>query len=190
MKKIMMLALSAALVLSLYACSSAQAKRDDLTESPTDSVVSQAAELSEEDTFMKAIFQNIMSSDQYTEWKKMNPESEFEEKLDGSTITFTVKNEYKSDDFDEDEITNDKPVLNGEYVFTHDGDYIVYTSQDADRLSNPLLVYVEIAILNRYDMTFVEANEYLYNNPDNTYYVVDKEANTVKIYAAAKWNIE
>ena len=55
MKKIMMIALSAALVLSLYACSSVQAKGDDSTESPTDSVVSQAAELSEEEIVRQAV---------------------------------------------------------------------------------------------------------------------------------------
>ena len=53
MKKMMMIALSAALVLSLYACSSAQT--DDSTESPTDSVVSQAAELSEEEIVSQAV---------------------------------------------------------------------------------------------------------------------------------------
>ena len=38
--------------------------------------------------------------------------------------------------------TNDKPVSAGEYVFTLDGDYVVYTLQDAAHLSNSFLVYV------------------------------------------------
>ena len=143
-----------------------------------------------EDTFMKAIFQNLMSNDQYTEWKKMNPEAKIVEKLDGSTVTFTVTGGLDIDNMDDEDFTNDKPVIAGKYVFTHDGDYVVYTSQDAKHLSNPFLVYVETAILNYYDLTFVDANEYINNHPNNTYYITDKETNTVKMYAASKWNID
>ena len=143
-----------------------------------------------EETFMKAIFESLMSNDQYTEWKQMNPEATIEEKLNGKTITFTVTSSLNTDDMDEEDFTNDKPVSSGEYVFTLDGDYVVYTSQDAAHMSNPFLVYVEIAILNHYEMTFPEANEYLNNHLDNTYYIVDETNNTVKIYAAAKWNID
>ena len=120
----------------------------------------------------------------------MNPESEFEEKFDGSKIIFTVKNENKSDDFDEDDITNDSPVLSGEYVFTHEGDYVVYTSEDAGHMNNAFLMQVMIAICDYYEMSFVDANEYLAENPENTYYIVDNEANTVRIYAAAEWKIK
>ena len=142
------------------------------------------------ETFMKAIFENLTSNDQYTEWKKMNPEAKIEEKLDGSTITFTVTSDVDYGDMDDEDFTNDEPVIAGEYVFTLDGDYVVYTSQDSKHLSNPFLVYVETAILNYYDLRFVDANEYINNHPDNTYYIKDTNANTVKIYAASKWNID
>ena len=39
-------------------------------------------------------------------------------------------------------------------------------------------------------MNFVTVNEYIAAHPDNTYYIVDKKANTIKMYAAAKWNMK
>ena len=146
-------------------------------------------ETTKEDTFMKAIFESITSSDRYKEWKQMNPESQFEEKFDGSKIIFTVKNDNKSGDFDEDDITNDNPVLSGEYVFTHEGDYVVYTSEDAGHMGNAFLMQVMIAICDYYEMSFVDANEYLADHPEKTYYLVDNEADTVRIYAA-EWKIK
>ena len=142
------------------------------------------------DTFMKTIFEDITSSDQYKEWKKMNPEAKITEKLSGSTITFDVTSSLDVDNMDEDEFTNDKPVSSGKYVFTHDGDYIVYTSQDAKHLSNPFNAYIQRAICDYYKMSFAASNDYLAANPDNTYYIINKKNNTVKIYAAAKWNIK
>ena len=141
-----------------------------------------------EDAFMKAIFKDVTSSDQYKEWKKMNPEATITEKLSGSTITFTVTGGLNIDGMDDEDFTNDKPVIAGTYVFKHNGDYVVYTSQDAKHLSNPFNAYILIAICDYYGMSFVTANEYIAAHPDNTYYIVDKKANTIKMYAAAKWN--
>jgi len=165
------------MLMALTACDS---KKEDTGEDDTVNA----------ETFMKAIFENLMSNDQYAEWKQMNPEAKIVEKLDRSTITFTVTSDVDYSDMNDEDFTNDKPVIAGEYVFTLDGDYVVYTSQDAAHLSNPFLVYVEIAILNYYDLSFVDANEYINNHPNNTYYITDKETNTVKMYAADKWNIK
>ncbi|MBQ1414146.1 MAG: SH3 domain-containing protein [Clostridia bacterium] len=143
-----------------------------------------------EDAFMKAIFKDVTSSDQYKEWKKMNPEATITEKLSGSTITFTVTGGLNIDGMDDEDFTNDKPVIAGKYVFKHNGDYVVYTSQDAKHLSNPFNAFILIAICDYYGMSFVTANEYIAAHPDNTYYIVDKKANTIKMYAAAKWNMK
>ena len=86
-------------------------------------------------------------------------------------------------------ITNDNPVLSGEYVFTHEGDYVVYTSEDTGHMDNAFLMHVMIAICDYYEMSFVDANEYLADHPENTYYLVDNEADTVRIYAA-EWKIK
>ena len=142
-----------------------------------------------EDTFMKAIFKDVTSSSQYSEWKQMNPEAKIAEKLSGSTITFTVTGGLDINNMDEDDFTNDKPVIAGKYVFTHNGDYVVYTSQDAKHLRNPFNTYILGAICDYYGMSFVTVNEYIAAHPDNTYYIVDKKANTIKMYAAAKWNM-
>ncbi len=142
------------------------------------------------ETFMKEMLEDITSNPLYQEWKQMNPESRIEEKQDGSKIIFTVKNELDPADFNEDDYTNDAPVFNGEYVYTYDGDYVVYTAEKAALLSNPFNVQVMKAICNHYDISFIDANEYLAGHEDNTYYIIDNEANTVRIYAAAKWNLE
>ena len=142
------------------------------------------------DTFMKGIFENIMSDSQYKEWKKMNPEAKITEKLSGSTITFTVTGGLNIDGMDDEDFTNDKPVIAGKYVFKHNGDYVVYTSQDAKHLSNSFNPYILIAICDYYGMSFVTANEYIAAHPDNTYYVVNTKNNTIKMYAAAKWNMK
>ena len=142
------------------------------------------------DTFMKGIFENIMSDSQYKEWKKMNPEAKITEKLSGSTITFTVTGGLNIDGMDDEDFTNDKPVTAGKYVFKHNGDYVVYKAQDAKHLSNSFNPYILIAICDYYGMSFVTANEYIAAHPDNTYYIVDKKANTIKMYAAAKWNMK
>ena len=142
------------------------------------------------DTFMKGIFENITSDSQYKEWKKMNPEAKITEKLSGSTITFTVTGGLNIDGMDDEDFTNDKPVIAGKYVFKHNGDYVVYKAQDAKHLSNSFNPYILIAICDYYGMSFVNANEYIAAHPDNTYYIVDKKANTIKMYAAAKWNMK
>lgn len=108
---------------------------------------------------MKEIFGNLTSNGNYTEWKQMNPEAKIEEKLDGSKIIFTVATESESEE--EEDITNDRSVLAGEYVFTHDGDYIVYTAQDADHMSNAFLTLVRNTVLDYYKVDTIAANEYL-----------------------------
>ena len=146
-----------------------------------------------EDTFIKEIFENLTSSNTYTEWKKMNPDLQIGEKLDGSKIIFTVSSDRETDEEDEGDITNDGTVLDGEYVFTHDGDYVTYTSQDAKHMNNPFLVLVRNNILDYYEVDTVAANDYLADvyesGEESTYYITDENALTVKIYSAGKWDL-
>ena len=144
----------------------------------------------ETDTFMKSIFEDITSDSQYKEWKKMNPEAKITEKLSGNAITFTVTGGVNTDGMDEDDFTDDMPVIAGKYVFTHEGNYIVYTSQDAKHMSNPFNAYILRAICDYYGMNFVTVNDYIAAHPDSSYYIVNKKNNTVKTYSAAKWNIK
>lgn len=139
---------------------------------------------------MKAVFENITSSDRYKEWKQMNPEATIQEKLYGNTITFTVESSIDTDSIKEEDVTNDMPVSSGEYVFTFDGDYIVYKAQDAKRTSNPFSTYILSAICDYYGMNWVTANEYICAHPDNTYYIIDTDANTIKIYAVNNWKMD
>ena len=113
-----------------------------------------------------------------------------QEKLDGNTITFTVESSIDTDSIKEEDVTNDMPVSSGEYVFTFDGDYIVYKAQDAKRTSNPFSTYILIAICDYYGMNWVTANEYICAHPDNTYYIIDTDANTIKIYAVNNWKMD
>ena len=159
---------------------------DDKNEEPaTDNTT-------KEDVFMKEIFGNLTSNGNYTEWKQMNPEAKIEEKLDGSKIIFTVATESESEE--EEDITNDRSVLAGEYVFTHDDDYIVYTAQDADHMSNAFLTLVRNTVLDYYKVDTIAANEYLAkmlsSGEESIYYIEDAANNTVKMYAAGKWEID
>lgn len=120
----------------------------------------------------------------------MNPEAKITEKLSGNTIAFTVTGGVNTDGMDEDDFTDDQPVIAGKYVFTHDGNYIVYTSQDAKHMSNPFNAYILRAICDYYGMNFVTVNDYIAAHTDSTYYIVNKKNNTVKTYSAAKWNIK
>ena len=73
-----------------------------------------------EDTFMKAVFEDITSDEAYISWKEMYPAATIEEKLDGSTLTFTVTYKDGTPADQEGDITNDAEIAAGEYVFKHD----------------------------------------------------------------------
>lgn len=141
-----------------------------------------------EDTLMKTIYENITSSEAYQSWKEMYPEGAIAEKLDNNTITFTVKTEPPADG-EEGDVTNDAGIVSGEYVFTHDGDYILCASGSEEKYVNPFVVQVRNAVCDYFEMSFVDVNEYIAANPDNTYYVEDLENKVTKIYVAEKWNL-
>ena len=168
---------ASAMLLAFAAC-------DEKKEEPVEN------NTTKQEAFMKEIFENITSDEQYKEWKEMNPESQIEEKQDGSKIIFTVKNSLDPANFNEDDYTNDAPLFNGEYVYSYEGDYIVYTAQNAELLSNAFNIKIMRAIWDHYDISFIDANEYLASHAESTYYITDEETNTVKIYAADKWNLE
>lgn len=142
-----------------------------------------------EDTIMKAVYEDITSDENYISWKEMYPESTIEEKLDGSTLTFTVKGLKDYSEEEEGDITNDREITNGEYVFTHDGDYILCASGYAETFVNPFVVQVRNAVCDYYKISIGDVNDYLMANTDNTYYIEDMKNNVIKIYVAEKWNL-
>ena len=172
---------SSAMLLAFAAC-------DEKKEEPVEN------NTTKQEAFMKEIFENITSDEQYKEWKEMNPESQIEEKQDGSKIIFTVKNSLDPANFNEDDYTNDAPLFNGEYVYSYEGDYIVYTAQDADHMSNAFLTLVRNTVLDYYKVDTIAANEYLArilsSGEESIYYIEDAANNTVKMYAAGKWEID
>ena len=166
-----------AMLLSFAACES---KKEDTVKDDT----------VKEDTVMKAVFEDITSDAAYLSWKEMYPAATIEEKLDGSKLTFTVT--YKDGapaDQEEDDITNDAEIAAGEFVFTHDGDYIVGASGSTEKYVNPFAIQVRNAVCHYFNMSIGDVNDYLMANADNTYFIEDLENKTTKIYVAEKWNI-
>lgn len=165
--------------LMLMAFAACDEKKDDVA---SDNTV-------KEDTVMKAVYEDITSEEAYISWREMYPDATIEEKLDGSTLTFTVT--YKGDAPSEEEgdITNDAEIAAGEYVFTHDGDYIVAASGSTEKFVNPFVINVRNAVCDYFKMEIGDVNDYLAANQDNTYFIEDLENKTVKIYVAEKWNI-
>ena len=144
-----------------------------------------------EDTVMKAVFEDITSDAAYLSWKEMYPAATIEEKLDGSKLTFTVT--YKDGapaDQEEDDITNDAEIAAGEFVFTHDGDYIVGASGSTEKYVNPFVIQVRNAVCHYFNMSIGDVNDYLLANQDNNYFIEDLENKTAKIYVAEKWSID
>ena len=124
-----------AMLLSFAACES---KKQDTMKDDT----------VKEDTVMKAVFEDITSDEAYISWKEMYPAAMIEEKLDGSKLTFTVT--YKDGapaDQEEDDITNDAEIAAGEFVFTHDGDYIVGASGSTEKYINPEKIFVPVQVI-------------------------------------------
>ena len=144
-----------------------------------------------EDTVMKAVFEDITSDAAYLSWKEMYPAATIEEKLDGSKLTFTVT--YKDGapaGQEEDDITNDAEIAAGEFVFTHDGDYIVGASGSTEKYVNPFVIQVRNAVCHYFNMSIGDVNDYLLANQDNNYFIEDLENKTAKIYVAEKWSID
>ena len=99
-----------------------------------------------EDTVMKAVYEDITSDEAYISWKEMYPAATIEEKLDGSTLTFTVTYKDGAPADQEGDITNDAEIAAGEYVFTHDGDYIIGASGSTEKYVNPFVIQVRNAV--------------------------------------------
>ena len=142
-----------------------------------------------EDAVMKAVYEDITSDETYISWKEMYPDATIEEKLDGSKLTFTVTYKGNAPSEEEGNITNDAEIAAGEYVFTHDGDYIVAASGSTEKYINPFVIQVRNAVCHYFKMEIGDVNDYLAANQDNTYFMEDMDNKTAKIYVAEKWNI-
>ena len=96
---------------------------------------------------MKAVYEDITSDAAYLSWKEMYPAATIEENLDGSKLTFTVTyKEGAPTDQEKGDITNDAEIAAGEYVFTHDGDYIIASSGSTEKYVNPFVIQVRNAV--------------------------------------------
>ena len=143
-----------------------------------------------EDAVMKAVYEDITSDGAYISWKEIYPDATIEEKLDGSKLTFTVTYKGNAPSEEEGDITNDAEIAAGNYVFTHDGDYIVAASGSTEKYVNPFTIQVRNAVCHYFKMDIGSVNDYLVANRDNTYFIEDLENRTAKIYVAEKWKID
>ena len=166
-----------AMLLSFAACES---KKEDTVKDDT----------VKEDTVMKAVFEDITSDAAYLSWKEMYPAATIEEKLDGSTLTFTVTYKDGTPADQEGDITNDAEIAAGEYVFKHDGDYIIGASGSTEKYVNPFVIQVRNAVCHYFNMSIGDVNDYLLANQDNNYFIEDLENKTAKIYVTEKWSID
>lgn len=97
---------------------------------------------------MQGIYEKLTAADSsYSEWKSGFNATAFEEKLDGEAIVITAKGEEG---------------MNGEYTFTHDGDYIIYTTADKEDYSGySVFMFIRDAVGDYYGMNSTLMNGYL-----------------------------
>lgn len=130
---------------------------------------------------MQGIFEKLTAAgSSYSDWKADFNATTFAEKLDGEKITVSAKGEEG---------------LDGEYIFTHDGDYITYTAADAEDYSGySVFMYIRDAVGDYYGMNHTLMNGYIagLNNFDleNKFMIMDTENGVFKVYAAGQWDMK
>lgn len=133
------------------------------------------------DELMQGIFDKLTAAgSSYSEWKADFNATTFAEKLDGEKITVSAKGEEG---------------LDGEYIFTHDGDYITYTAADKEDYSGySVFMYIRDAVGDYYGMNHTLMNGYIagLNNFDleNKFMIMDTENGVFKVYAAGQWDMK
>ena len=135
----------------------------------------------ESESLMQGIYEKLTAADSsYSEWKSGFNATTFEEKLDGEAIVITAKGEEG---------------MNGEYTFTHDGDYIIYTTADKEDYSGySVFMFIRNAVGDYYGMNSTLMNGYLAGLQnfgfENKYLNIDMEKGEYKIYSASKWDMK
>ena len=130
---------------------------------------------------MQGIYEKLTAADSsYSEWKSGFNATTFEEKLDGEAIVITA---------------NGEEGMNGEYTFTHDGDYIIYTTADKEDYSGySVFMFIRDAVGDYYSMNSTLMNGYLAGLQnfgfENKYLNIDMEKGEYKIYSASKWDMK
>lgn len=130
---------------------------------------------------MAGIFEKLQTNADYVQWKSDFSATAFEETLDGNAITVKA--------------TGDEGV-NGTFVFTLDGDYIVATAQEGDYSTYSVLMFLKGALADYYGMNNTLMSGYLaglgYAEKENPYFTVESAEGktTYKLYAASAWKME
>lgn len=134
-----------------------------------------------DNSLMQGIYDKLVAADSgYSQWKADFNTTTFEEKLDGEKITISAKGEEG---------------LDGEYVFTHDGDYITYTPKNnEDYAGYSVFLYIRNAVADYYGMNNVLMNGYsagLSNlGIEDKYFIIDFNNLIFKVYVAEKWDMK
>lgn len=131
-----------------------------------------------EDSLMQGIFEKLQANGEYNEWKVSMSGTTIGEKLDGSSIVFSGKSDG---DYS----------INGDYVFKHEGDYIIYTTQDKEDYNGyTFFNYIKRAVADYYGMSSMLMTGYIAGlDVQNDYMTADMENGVYKLYAK-EWDMK
>ncbi|MBQ1441553.1 MAG: hypothetical protein IIZ08_06515 [Clostridia bacterium] len=132
------------------------------------------------DSLMEGIYEKLTANEDYAEWKAQFTGTTFGEKLDGKSIVIKAKGDEG---------------INGEYVFTHEGDYITYKPSNGEEYSGyAVFMNIRNAVADYYGMNSTLMNGYIaglnFIGAKNKYLVIDFENLDFRIYAAKKWEMK
>ena len=125
-------------------------------------------------------YEKLTANEDYAEWKAQFAGTTFGEKLDGKSIVIKAKGDEG---------------INGEYVFTHEGDYITYKPSNGEEYSGyAVFMNIRNAVADYYGMNSTLMNGYIagldFIGAKNKYLVTDFENLDFRIYAAKKWEMK
>ena len=133
------------------------------------------------DAFLQLLYNKLTADRQYQAFKASFDNTDIEEQLDGDSILISMKSE---------------DGLNGDYVFTLDGDYIVGTDEQGSYVAYSFLTFLKNAVLDYYRVNSTLANGYLAgldaSGMENRYFSSETAdgVTTYRLYVASAWEFD
>lgn len=134
-----------------------------------------------DNTLLQGIFEKLTANAEYSQWKSGFGATTIEEKLDGDSIVISAKGEEG---------------VNGDFIYTLDGDYLVNTSDAGDYTGYSVMMFIKNAVADYYGMNSLLMTGYLagldFAGKENTFFTTESvDGKTVlKLYVASAWDMK
>lgn len=130
---------------------------------------------------LQGIFEKLQTNQEYTDWKNNFSSTTFEEKLDGGKILISAQgDEY----------------VNGDFVFTLKGDYLVGKATNVDFMTYTFMTFLKSAVADYYGMNNTLMSGYLTGlanlGKENKFFITKESKNKAeyKLYVAGAWDMQ